>query len=317
MSINPVTCFDFTAHGVEPDEAKKMLMLHCKKWDFQQEQGERTGAIHLQGRMWLKVKTRLLTIAKKFPGFHLSITSKANAKNSYYVSKEETRIAGPWSSDDKDVYVPRQVKEVKDLYPWQESIIKDASTWDTRHINIIIDKSGNIGKSTLCTYMGVYGIGRKIPYSNDFRDIMRMVMDTPVSRLYLFDLPKALKKEHLNQFFAGVEEIKNGYAYDDRYNFREKYFDCPNVWIFTNSVPDKNYLSADRWVLWEVGTTFQLNPYSPPFAPELSVDFSESYDISGAASPSDITDDMIPPNVEASPNFADNIIDDIDWDAPL
>lgn len=85
-------------------------------------------------------------------------------------------------------------------------------------------------------------------------------MDAPTSKLYLFDLPKALKKEHLYQFFAGVEEIKNGYAYDDRYSFKEKYFDCPNIWIFTNTAPDRLMLSADRWRFWQIDDQMNLVP---------------------------------------------------------
>ena len=257
---NAVSNYDFTVFTTDEITVKKLLTTYCKKWDFQEEIAPTTGNHHMQGRMKLKVKERLTGVEKKFPGWHLSITSTENVNNNYYVTKEDTRIRGPWSSSDVEIYIPRQVREIVQLHPWQDYILKDRDIWDTRHINIIIDTKGNIGKSTLVTYGGCKGLSRKIPYSNDFRDIMRMVMDAPTSKLYLFDLPKALKKEHLYQFFAGVEEIKNGYAYDDRYSFKEKYFDCPNIWIFTNTAPDRLMLSADRWRFWQIDDQMNLVP---------------------------------------------------------
>lgn len=271
--MNPVSTYDFTTFDTDIDKCKRLLNTYCKKWDFQKEACPTTGEHHLQGRFHLKVKERLLGAIKKFQNFHLSVTSGENTNNCYYVTKEDTRVDGPWSSDDKEVYVPRQVREVNQLRIWQQQIIDDRNRWDTRTINIIIDNTGNIGKTTLCTYAGVHKYGRKIPFSNDFRDIMRMVMDTPTSKLYLFDIPRALKKDHLYQFFAGIEEIKNGYAYDDRYSFKEKYFDCPNIWIFMNVEPDLTYLSADRWKIWRlVDHQLVLNGQVPP-ADELVDDF--------------------------------------------
>lgn len=250
--MNAVACYDFTCFIEDVDVVRNLLKSYCKKWDFQQEQCPTTQKLHFQGRFKLKVKERAAGVRKKFFGWHITITSEENIGNVYYVTKEDTRVAGPWSSDDVERFIPRQIREIERLKPWQQSIIDDANVWDTRHINVIVDLTGNIGKTTLCSYAGVHGIGRKIPYSNDFRDIMRMVMDTPTSRLYLFDMPRALKKDQLYQFFAGVEEIKNGYAFDDRYKFREKWFDCPNIWIFTNVVPDIALLSRDRWRLWHI-----------------------------------------------------------------
>ena len=29
--------------------------------------------------------------------------------------------------------------------------------------------------------------------------------------------------------YAGIESVKSGYAYDDRYSFKDKYFDCPQT----------------------------------------------------------------------------------------
>jgi len=51
---------------------------------------------------------------------------------------------------------------------------------------------------------------------------------------------------------SGIETLKDGYAYDDRYHFKEEYFDCPQIWVFMNMVPDISMLSKDRWKLWVI-----------------------------------------------------------------
>jgi len=260
-SRGAVSTYDFTSFDIDLVKTKELLNKYCKKWVFQLEQSPKTKKQHYQGRLSLKVKLRLSGAVSKFPKWHLSITSKENTKNDFYVTKEDSRVEGPWKDDDEEIYIPRQVREMSPLFKWEQKIIYDSHNFDTRTINIIYNPEGHIGKSTFCTYCGVHRIGRKIPYCNDFRDIMRIVMDTPTSNLYLFDMPRAIKKDQLYQFFSGVEEIKNGYAFDDRYKFREKYFDCPSIWIFTNKLPDLNLLSLDRWKIWEV-IDFDLVPYS-------------------------------------------------------
>lgn len=238
------------------EDVIKALKAVAKKWVFQQEVGEQTGWEHWQGRCSLKIKTR-----KPYTQPHIKanfvkemkwlVTSTENKDNYDYVSKERTAIAGPWCDEDKEQpSIPRQIREIKSLRPWQQMIIDTAKIWDTRTINIIYDTTGNHGKSILKTWIGVHKIGRSIPFSNDYKDIMRMVMDTDKMPLYIIDIPRALRKDQLYQFFSGIETLKDGYAYDDRYKFKEEYFDCPNIWIFMNKLPELECLSSDRWKIW-------------------------------------------------------------------
>lgn len=251
MTTNACCVWDLTINcdHVTFVELSEWMEEHCKKWCFQKEEGE-GGYIHYQCRVSLKVKTRNPSkIGLK--NFWFSVTSKENMDNDFYASKPE-RLDGPWKDTDEKIYIPRQIREIKKLWPWQQYIVDHSKDWDTRTINVIIDKKGCSGKSTLKGYMRAYKLARPVPFANDYKDIMRMIMDIPTSTCYLIDMPRAINKERLFQFFAGVESIKDGYAYDDRYKFQEKFFDCPNIWIFTNAVPDRESLSQDRWVLWEI-----------------------------------------------------------------
>jgi hypothetical protein len=202
-----------------------------------------------------------------FPKLWLRPTSnnsiEKEGESAFYVLKGDTRIDGPWSdTDPKPPYIPRQVREIQTLLPWQISVIQISKKWNTRKINIIYDTTGCIGKSTLVTYMGCYGLARRVPFANDYKDILRMVYDMPTINCYLIDMPRAINKEKLYQMYSAIETIKDGYAYDDRNHFKDKYFDCPNIFVFTNRLPEYSMLSGDRWSIWEV-VNKELVQYEP------------------------------------------------------
>jgi len=261
MSSSPCAVYDFTLPADDWTAKQIIDKLYpniCKKYTFQLEKSN-SGYLHYQGRISLIKKRRLNEALKlikpHFEKIHLSITSNNGKEDDFYCLKEDTRVEGTVPHSDTDpvpTYMPRQIREVEKLYPWQLEVIAKSKIWDTRTINIIWDTSGNIGKSTLVSYMGVNNLARQLPFCNDYKDIMRMVMDMPTSQAYLIDMPRAINKEKLFQMYSAIETIKGGYAFDDRYHFKDKYFDCPNVWVFTNSLPDAELLSADRWKYWEV-----------------------------------------------------------------
>lgn len=282
MSLIYVYDFTLPAIFVTREQVEKWCIRKCKKWCFQRECGSE-GYEHYQGRISLRKKTRLSTQIKEQPWesdeldnnsthCHWSITSEHNRNNDFYCMKDNNDYwgvegnpdkppdCGPWTdlNAHESLAIPRQIREIEVLYPWQKSIINKCDIWDTRTINMIVDTTGNIGKSVLVGYMRVYGLARKIPVLNDYKDVMRMVMDQAVSRCYLIDMPRAMKKDKLGQLYTAIEEIKSGYAFDDRYSFKERFFDCPNMWIFTNTMPDFSLLSRDRWVLWEVNEQKEL-----------------------------------------------------------
>ena len=256
--MNAIAVYDFTLKedGVTVKDLSEFCKNWSKKWVFQLEQGD-GGYRHYQGRLSLIKKRRVGELVKAVQTkytwpFHWSPTSSNAVDEEFYCTKEDTRIEGPWKNTDEEVYIPRQIREIHALYPWQQHILDDANVWNTRTINLVVDITGNNGKSILKTYIGVHGIGRSIPFCNDYKDIMRIVMDTPKKRLYIIDMPRSVNKDRLYGLMSGIETIKDGYAYDDRYSFKEQYFDCPNIWVFSNKQLDMEYLSIDRWRIWRI-----------------------------------------------------------------
>lgn len=252
------------------EEVKEFLEDYAKKWVFQEEKAD-GGFKHYQCRMSLKKKRRcgeivgVIRDAGLFKnGFKILPTANVNKNDFTYVSKKDTRVNGPWAyNDEKARYIPRQIREIQELRPWQKWIVDGADIWDTRTINFLYCPGGNIGKSTLVGYCRAFGIGRVIPMCKNYLDIMRMVHGLPTSRMYMIDMPRAIKKENLGDFWSGIETVKDGYAYDDRYKFQEKVFDCPNIWVFSNTLPDMSAMSRDRWCLWRVDATQNLVRFNP------------------------------------------------------
>lgn len=278
MSNKQIACWDFTIHltqkGVQvwkEDEYPlliKQLKEIAKAGTFQLEEGQKTGKLHFQGRVSMKKRYRKSEIIKLATdnflrgGIRWSITSNECRGNYDYLTKDHTRVAGPWDITVKPNYIPRQIREIKELRPFQKTIIADADIWNTRHVNWIYDDIGNIGKSILKTYLRAHKIGRPIPPMNDMKDIMRMVCDVPTSKLYIIDLPKAMQKNKLYGMMSAIETIKDGYAYDERHKFKEKVFDCPNIWVFSNTIPDIGLLSNDRWRFWKINRkSHELEPF--------------------------------------------------------
>lgn len=255
--------------------------IGSKKWVFQLEKGGSGDYMHYQIMFSLQEKTRFSTLLKKiqdnkwFPKCHLSPQS-ANGKNDWkYAEKEETRVGGPWSSSDVKPYIPRQIREIDSLYPWQQAVIANIGVWTTRIINVIVCVHGNIGKSILAGHIRAHGLGKVLPLIKNYKDLLRVVYGLPTATMYLVDMPRAIKQENMGEMYGALETLKDGFAYDDRYTYKEKVFDSPNVWVFTNTLPDLSFLSRDRWLFWEV-VDKKLVKYQAPITADAPTGVQDS-----------------------------------------
>lgn len=234
----------------------------AKKWCFQLEECPETKKLHYQGRMSLKTKKRLKQAAEALDlrGAHLTATHAT--EDDEYVTKEASRVKGPWDSDAPEkAYIPRDVREIEKLLPWQQTLFEASRIYERRQIYYIYDEHGNIGKTVFTRWMMAHKHGQLLPFCNDYKDLMRMVMCVPDSKCYIIDMPRAINKEHLNQLYSGIESIKGGYAYDDRYHFKQKLFDPPVVIVFANKLPDRSMLSEDRWRIFGISDQKTLFEY--------------------------------------------------------
>jgi len=237
------------------------LRKHSKKWAFQKEQGENTGYLHWQCRFSLFGKqtenaVKNLLFAEDIEAFRVSHTSKNATKGeAFYVIKEHTRVEGPWQDNDP---LPRamtktaQKVEEHGLFPWQNELMNQTEGWDDRKIHCVIDKDGNNGKGALCKWAYCKGYACLVPPFQSYSEIIEFVFCQPRHLLYFIDMPRAMPKKNLSDFYTGMEALKDGYLFDKRYKGRFELMEEPHIVIFTNAAPKKRYLTRDRWKVWTI-----------------------------------------------------------------
>lgn len=254
---NACAVFDYTipVDKIEFDTLKKWFKLHCKSWCFQKEKGDKSGYIHWQCRASLNDKTR--NPPKPIKGCKWTPTSNENKTNDFYVMKEDTRIEGPWTDSDPDIFIPIQYRNII-LKPWQQEILDSRNINEFRKINYIYDEKGNIGKSTVAALGEILYNGIDCPPINDCKELMQVMAcecidsDNRTPGIVFIDLPRAMDKDRLFGIFSAIEQIKKGKLYDTRYHYKKYWINSPQIWVFSNMMPDTNYLSADRWTFYKV-----------------------------------------------------------------
>lgn len=244
------------------EELKGLLRVYAKKWCFQLERGD-SGYEHYQGRISLIKKKRKGELMSVFQANGIEVpnylepTSTTCKGDQLYVMKEDTRIDGPWTDKDKQIYIPKQIRE-KNLRKWQLNVIENSRVFDDRIVNIIYDPVGNQGKSFLASYCSLYMDGIDLPPVNDSKELIQSLCDVCEAKglrtpnPVFLDLPRSQDKSKLYGIYNAIEQIKKGRLYDMRYKYKEWWIDSPSVWCFTNILPDMDYLSADRWVIWTI-----------------------------------------------------------------
>lgn len=243
------------------DDLKTKLKTHCKKWIFQKEQGEETGYIHWQISVSLKRKRAKNVASQTFWNANMQIVKNEEMAD-FYAMKDETRLDGPWSDKMEPAYLPTHLR-FDTWNPFQTAVLAKASSMTTRQMLFVVDSKGNRGKSTLAVTMGAKKLAVHMPpWLTSVNDIMRWAyaeLGMMRKRVYCFlDLPRCHTDDQWDKFYAALEAISNGWACDERYNYRKAYFEVPYIVVFCNTMPEglRQKLSRDRAIVFEVPEIF-------------------------------------------------------------
>lgn len=276
MTTTPCAVWDWTLSAKEGDADERskdtvvdVLKQMFKKWTFQLERGD-SGYLHYQGRGSL-IKKRRAGELNKLLGtlgvgdMHVTPTVTENTQGEpFYVMKADTRVDGPWSDNEKEVFIPYQYRGLMDrLFPYQQRIWDSADSRDSRTINYIYCKTGNNGKSTIASLCDLNGRGLDLPPVNDSEKLIASVCDILMAKqcrdpkVVFVDMPRAMDKRKLGGMYTAIEQIKKGKVFDLRYSYKEWWFDSPQVWVFGNTPPDTSMMSMDRWRLWTIHPFFK------------------------------------------------------------
>lgn len=266
MTKNLIWVFDFTTKAETNDKDSIIASLneHCNAWAFQLEKGKEGGYLHFQGRCCFKERRRTGNILK-FKDTKYTPTSGANKGNFDYVLKEDTRVSGPWTDKDTVDYIPRQFRGKMDtLKPFQKTIKDKSEIFNDRWVNLIYCPDGGKGKSTIAHLLRLFNSGVVLPPLNDADRLIYSACDILMAKNIrksvpiFIDLPRAMNKDRLFGIYSAIEVIKSGYVYDTRNKYREWNFDSPCIWVFTNSLPDLEMLSQDRWQIYTINSAEEL-----------------------------------------------------------
>lgn len=275
--MNAVAIWDFrtSADGLTHDDIIKQLKLLAKRYVFQLEKGVENGYMHYQGRISLIKKHRKSELMNMFqlipvPNYlEPSCNATALTGDIFYVTKHETRVAGPWDERVTEKYIPRQYRGLLEkLHPYQQQIYNTADHFDSRTINMIYCTKGNQGKSTIASLCELFAKGIDLPPVNDAEKLVQSMCDICTSKQLrdpspvFVDLPRAMNKERLNGIYTAIEQIKKGKLYDTRYKYQEYWIDSPQIWVFSNIEPDLSMLSLDRWRIWTIDDNKNLCRYN-------------------------------------------------------
>lgn len=214
------------------------------QWAIAHEIGEMSGYHHLQCRVKLKKERDLYDLLDMLrdrgitTGIEIQPT---HVRNFDYVQKTRQYIR----ESDEVILNKCRGSPTK----WQMDAMEKFSRQTTRKILLVYDGSGNHGKSWLWNRLVGTHQARGIPAFDNGKDIVRCAM-AEYAPGFAIDTPRSgtIKKDT----WAGIEQIKNGYLYDDRYQWREKHIPIPKIIVFTNKMPKGNELSEDRWEIMDI-----------------------------------------------------------------
>lgn len=227
---------------------------------FQLETGTKAGKLHYQ-IFCHRSKACLPTSLGKYLGAHWQVRVAAtkginSLKN--YCMKADSRVCGPWGK--KPIYMGKDLQCMENPLVCQMQIMDMIiAPPDDRTINWI-QCTGGHGKSKLAKFLCCkLRIAKAIPLGTAGQ-IKTNIITQGASRCYLIDLPRSQgKAETMQEIFAAIEEIKNGWVKSCFHGkFHELIMEPPHVFCFSNWKAPVHLMSKDRWKLFTITDDLRL-----------------------------------------------------------
>ncbi len=251
----------------------------CDRFCYQLELGEETKKLHFQGygRYYSTAGIRESSFVNKcldwfsesaWLEFSFSIkyaSNRGKLELERYVTKEETRIEGPWC--DNTWSPPPDEYDFEDLacmsvpYPWQHQMISliSAKCSDRRTIHWIYEPDGNVGKSMFAKYVCCkLKLAKRINLGTATQ-VKASSIEVGQSNCYIADIPRSTgKDERMTDMLSAIEELKNGWVGTCMYGkHKELIMNPPHIIIFSNDKCPYHLLSADKWKVYKIDKLFK------------------------------------------------------------
>lgn len=238
--ISPAIRWCFTLNNWSKEELSSIISVFDTKarlYIIGDETGS-CGTPHLQGYVEFKAKCRPLNLFT-FKRIHWEKAKGTREENIFYCSKQKVLCS---------FGIPKPIQIIHNLYSWQKDIEDIILTEpDDRKVYWFWDDDGNIGKSAFIKYCCVI---HRVAFccGGKYSDIMNLIFNTDMDKVncVMFDIPRC-NNGHIS--YSSIESIKNGLVCNTKYETGFKVFNSPHVFVFANEPPDRNQLSADRWIV--------------------------------------------------------------------
>lgn len=217
----------------------------CLKWIIGREVGEQ-GTPHLQGYIHLLKKGRPLEFKNFNKKIHWERCKGTENDNIIYCSKDKNFIKS------KNVIIPKPLKIIKDLKPWQlelENLLNEEP--NDRDIIWVYENVGKVGKTSLARYM-MWNYDSLYITEGKKTDIINIVYNYVLVKelnVVILDIPR---ENNNNCSYKSLEEIKNGIICNTKYETGSKLINPPHIVVFSNFPPQYEKFSSDRWKVFEI-----------------------------------------------------------------
>lgn len=259
--------------GKWEDEAKVLRMWmrrNCKKWGFQLERGAENGYLHWQTQIRLKKAMTLTNLAAMMKadekvsamgqqGQHISRTSTTGKKQAWsYTAKPETRVLGPWTeeyTEPEDMAADVKLLE-RGKREWQQTMADMIEQYDEekdgRLIHWVYDPIGKNGKNALIKWLRWKKLAKSVDLFPEVIDYSQWCHGQE-SNCYVMNIPRAGVAQKVQEnLWKGLETIKDGEYSDKRNVAKHASRKRPMLIIFSNGMPDRRKLTADRLKIWMI-----------------------------------------------------------------
>ena len=134
---------------------------------------------------------------------------------------------------------------------------------DDRTINYVYDPKGNMGKSKFVKYMAYHHGSIMLPWGRT-GDLLNLVCKLGARDAYFFDLSRSKPQDWAkDDIAAAMEQVKNGYIVNLKFETGMFLMEPPHVWCFSNQPPNMGSMSYDRWKLWTINDLHELIRIKP------------------------------------------------------
>lgn len=234
--------------------SKKMINLYLTRndihdWTIGYEVG-RDGYRHIHVR--LNARGTFEELRRYFAGCHIE---DASTEDDWYERKDGHFVS---SQDTVDIRKCRFGK----LRPNQQKVLELLDRQNDRGVLVWFDSTGGVGKSFFTRWLVERGRAYYVPPTVDnSKQIIQYVCAGYKGQPYIvIDIPRSAKWNQ--SLYAAIESIKDGLVYDTRYSAKIRDIWGCKILVLTNSMPNLDALSKDRWVIYEEKTTKKVKHLS-------------------------------------------------------